>query len=63
MSKARGSSNARQVRRGKVKFIFMKSLERFFKYRLTKRGLWIQDNNPSAKVLSKHEMNTIINNK
>lgn len=63
MSKGKGSSDARKVRRGKVKFIFLKSIEKFFRYRLTTRGWWVQDGNSSAKHLSKHKMNSLVNPK
>lgn len=62
MSKARGTSDVRKLKRGNLKVVLLRSLEKFFKYRLTARGWWVQDGNLSAPKLTKHQMNTLINN-
>lgn len=63
MSKARGSSERRKVKRGKVQYVFSKCLERFFRYRITSKGHWIIDGNPSALRLSSEQLKKIKTNK
>jgi len=52
MSKARGTSDVRKLKRGRLKVVFIKSLQKFFRYRITAKGWYMQDDNLSAKKLS-----------
>jgi len=61
MSKPRGTSDVRKLKRGRLKVLFVKTLEKYFKYRLTNRGMWVMVDSESAPKLSKDNMNYLIN--
>ena len=61
MSKARGTSDVRKLKRGRLKVVFIKSLQKFFRYRITEKGWYMQDDNLSAQKLNSHQINKIIN--
>ena len=61
MGKPRSTSDVRKLKRGRLKVVFFKTLEKFFKYRLTSRGWWVQVDNLSAPRLTKHQMTKVIN--
>jgi len=60
MSKNRGSSNMRKLKRVKLKVVQFKTFGAYIIYQLSKRGLWIQKENLSAQRLTTNQINKLI---